>query len=80
MSSVGYCFNESDNGYDHRAGTEIIASICTRKSGFACIVLLSASSGVKIENPFVYVGQRSLLILGEHDLMFNPITREKQFK
>jgi hypothetical protein len=29
------------NGYDHRAGTEIIASIGTRKSGFACIVLLS---------------------------------------
>ena len=32
---------ESDNGNDHRAGTEIIASISTRKSGFACIVLLS---------------------------------------
>ncbi len=34
-------FAERDNGYDHRAGTEIIASISTRKSGFACIVLLS---------------------------------------
>ena|GEM_PF-2388052 len=34
-----------DNGYDHRAGTEIIASICTRKPGFARIVLLSAVLG-----------------------------------
>ena len=33
------------NGYDHRAGTEIIASICTRKSGFVCIVLLSRVCG-----------------------------------
>ena len=31
----------SDNGYDHRAGTEIYDSIGTRKSGFVCIVLLS---------------------------------------
>jgi len=30
-----------DNGYDHRAGTEIYASKNTRKPGFACIVLLS---------------------------------------
>ena len=29
-----------DNGNDHRAGTEIYTSISTRKSGFACIVLL----------------------------------------
>ncbi len=33
---------EPNNGYDHRAGTEIIASIGTRKSGFACSVLLYA--------------------------------------
>jgi len=33
--------HRTDNGYDHRAGTEIITSICTRKSGVACIVLLS---------------------------------------
>ena len=32
---------KQDNGNDHRAGAEIIASISTRKSGFACIGLLS---------------------------------------
>ena len=32
------------NVRDHRAGTEIYASINTRKSGFACIVLLSDDS------------------------------------
>jgi len=31
---------KQDNGSDHRAGTEIIASIYTRKPGFACIILL----------------------------------------
>ena len=32
---------ETDNGNDHRAGTEIVqAEKSTRKSGFACIVLL----------------------------------------
>jgi hypothetical protein len=44
MTSDVLLLTKVDNGYDHRAGTEIIASISTRKPGFVCIVLLPSNA------------------------------------